>query len=86
MSSLVSSHPSDSSWQSQPVPAAIFWHLVERRAHELYEQRCREDGHATEDWLRAESEIVNGLPPRDNPELVRRSPATEPAIPFHEKF
>jgi hypothetical protein len=86
MSSLVSSHPSDSSWPSQTIPAGIFWHLVERRAHELYEQRCREDGHATEDWLRAESEIVNGLPTQESQEPVRHSPATEPAIPFHEKF
>ena len=28
------------------------------RAHQLYEARGREDGHAMEDWLRAEEEIT----------------------------
>ena len=32
--------------------------IVRRRAYELYEQRGREDGHAQEDWMRAEAEIV----------------------------
>lgn len=27
------------------------------RAHELYQQRGGEEGHATEDWLQAEEEI-----------------------------
>jgi Protein of unknown function (DUF2934) len=27
------------------------------RAYELYEERGREDGHAEEDWLRAEAEF-----------------------------
>jgi hypothetical protein len=31
---------------------------IRRRAHELYEQRGREDGHELEDWLRAESEVT----------------------------
>ena len=31
--------------------------LIRRRAYELYEKRGREDGHAEEDWLRAEAEI-----------------------------
>ena len=31
---------------------------VRRRAYELYEQRGREDGHAQEDWLHAEAEVV----------------------------
>ena len=30
---------------------------IRRRAHQLYEQRGREDGHDVEDWLRAEEEI-----------------------------
>ncbi len=29
-----------------------------RRAHELYEQRGREEGHALDDWPQAETEIV----------------------------
>jgi hypothetical protein len=32
--------------------------IVRRRAYELYEQRGREDGHAQEDWMRAEAEVV----------------------------
>ncbi len=33
---------------------------IRRRAQELYEQRGREEGHALEDWLQAEAEVVNG--------------------------
>ena len=31
---------------------------VRRRAFELYEQRGREGGHDLDDWLQAESELV----------------------------
>ena len=31
---------------------------IRRRAYELYEARGREEGHETEDWLRAEEEIT----------------------------
>ncbi len=31
---------------------------IRRRAHALYEQRGKEDGHDLEDWLRAEGEII----------------------------
>jgi Protein of unknown function (DUF2934) len=31
---------------------------IRNRAFELYEQRGRENGHDLEDWLRAESELV----------------------------
>ena len=31
---------------------------IRTRAYELYEARGREDGHAQEDWLRAEAEIT----------------------------
>ncbi len=31
---------------------------IRRRAYELYEQRGRDDGHETDDWLRAESEVT----------------------------
>jgi len=31
---------------------------IRLRAHELYEERGREDGHDMEDWLRAEAEIT----------------------------
>ena len=31
---------------------------IRSRAYELYEERGREEGHETEDWLRAEAEII----------------------------
>lgn len=30
---------------------------IRRRAHELYEQRGRNEGHELDDWLQAESEV-----------------------------
>jgi Protein of unknown function (DUF2934) len=33
-------------------------HQIRMRAHELYEERGREDGHEMEDWVRAEEEIT----------------------------
>ena len=34
-----------------------FAKVIEARAYEIYERRGREEGHAFEDWLRAESEL-----------------------------
>ncbi len=31
---------------------------IRRRAHALYEERGKEDGHDLEDWFRAEDEII----------------------------
>ena len=31
---------------------------IRRRAHELYEQRGRDDRHELDDWLQAESEVT----------------------------
>jgi hypothetical protein len=31
---------------------------IRRRAHELYEQRGRDEGHEQDDWLQAESEVT----------------------------
>jgi hypothetical protein len=76
------SHASESSRSLPTVPAAIVRRLIETRAQELYEQRCRQDGRAEEDWLRAESEILNGLPSSEAPEPVQHYPATGPAVPF----
>jgi Protein of unknown function (DUF2934) len=30
---------------------------IRARAHQLYEERGREEGHAMDDWLRAEEEV-----------------------------
>ncbi|MGB7864785.1 MAG: DUF2934 domain-containing protein [Candidatus Sulfotelmatobacter sp.] len=40
---------------STPGPAE---HIIRQRAYELYEKRGREDGHAEEDWLHAEAEVL----------------------------
>jgi hypothetical protein len=32
--------------------------IIRCRAYELYERRGREEGHAEEDWLRAEAEVL----------------------------
>ncbi len=32
---------------------------IRKRAYEIYETRGREDGHDTEDWLRAEQEVAS---------------------------
>ena len=33
------------------------WELIALKAYQLYEQRGREEGHALEDWLKAEAMI-----------------------------
>jgi hypothetical protein len=43
--------------RASPQAAYHLEQIVRRRAYELYEQRGRRDGHAQEDWLRAEEEI-----------------------------
>jgi hypothetical protein len=35
--------------------------IIRRRAYELYEKRGRQVGHAEEDWLRAEAEVLGTL-------------------------
>jgi len=40
---------------------------IRRRAYELYEQRGRAEGHALEDWERAENEV---LQPERSPAAV----------------
>jgi DUF2934 family protein len=81
MSDHASYHSLGSSSPLQTLPATVS-RLIEIRAHELYERRFKRDGHAVEDWLQAESEILNRWP-RDVPEQFRDSPATAPSMPFH---
>jgi len=42
----------------RPRPIAELQEQIGRRAHELYEQRGKEEGHALDDWLRAEAELT----------------------------
>ena len=39
-------------------PPPEFQEQVRRRAHEVYEQRGREEGHRLDDWLQAEAEVT----------------------------
>jgi hypothetical protein len=61
MSDQISLRPFTSSWGLQNLPASLSY-LIAIRAHELYELRYKQDGHALEDWLQAESEIANPVP------------------------
>ena len=38
------------------------YEALARRAYELFEARGHQDGHDLEDWLRAESELLNPMP------------------------
>ena len=51
------------------IPAAELDGLIRARAYELYEQACRQDGHAEEHWSQAQAEILSSSAPgqsRDN--------------------
>ncbi len=39
------------------LPIEDFEQRIRNRAYELYEARGQEDGHAVDDWLRAEEQI-----------------------------
>ena len=41
-------------------PEPMLEHAIRNRAYELYVQRGRAHGHAVDDWLNAEGEIVDG--------------------------
>ncbi len=41
------------------TPALDLEQAIRSRAYELYVQRGRQDGHAQEDWLRAEAEVLS---------------------------
>ncbi len=41
-------------------PEPMLEHAIRLRAYELYVQRGMAHGHAVDDWLKAEAEIVHG--------------------------
>jgi hypothetical protein len=41
-------------------PEPMLEHAIRRRAYELYVQRGMAHGHAVDDWLKAEAELVHG--------------------------
>jgi len=43
---------------------------VRQRAYELYELRGRGDGHQLDDWLLAESQLIQKPETTDSPELI----------------
>ena len=42
--------------QTEPTPEML--EQIRARAHELFEQRGREEGHDMDDWLQAEAEVI----------------------------
>ncbi len=42
--------------QTEPTPEML--EQIRARAHELFEQRGREQGHDLDDWLQAEAEVT----------------------------
>ncbi len=46
---------------------------ISRRAYELYEQRGRDDGHETEDWLQAEAELARERTQSLEAEVVKKA-------------
>jgi len=51
---------------------------IRRRAYELYEARGCQDGHALDDWLRAEAYVRGTLAQPPQP-TVKRSPPKSPS-------
>lgn len=47
--------------------------LIRDRAHEIYEERGREEGHAMDDWLLAKDEILGVV--KSSPRSHRKSVA-----------
>jgi hypothetical protein len=43
---------------SDPAATSVTEEAIRERAYELYERRGRVDGHAVEDWLTAEAELL----------------------------
>jgi hypothetical protein len=41
-------------------PEPMLEHAIRQRAYELYLERGMRHGHAVDDWLKAEAELVNG--------------------------
>ena len=50
--------------KSRP-PEPILEHSIRIRAYEIYEQRGRVQGHALEDWLQAEAELLRRVVAKD---------------------
>ncbi len=42
-----------------PQPNGVLEEMIRVRAYQLYAERGFKDGHAQEDWLRAEAEVRN---------------------------
>jgi len=45
----------------KPKPLNDTEEKIRARAYELYEQRGRIDGHASDDWLQAEAEVLRAM-------------------------
>jgi len=56
----------------KPKSASSAEEKIRLRAYELYEQRGRIDGHALDDWLQAETEVLGAKKQGSKPKQVRR--------------
>jgi Protein of unknown function (DUF2934) len=54
---------------TQPEP--MLEHAIRQRAYELYVQRGMAHGHAVDDWLKAEGELVHGHSSADSRNQIR---------------
>lgn len=52
--------------QASSIPEQV-QRIIRRRAYELYEKRGRVNGHAEEDWLLAEAEVLGTVFRRARP-------------------
>jgi hypothetical protein len=61
---------------AQPEP--MLEHAIRHRAYELYVERGRANGHAVDDWLTAEAELVHGHSTSDSNPGATDSPKLDP--------
>lgn len=57
----------NSTAETEHSDAAALKEAIAQRARELYELRGREEGHALEDWLRAEAEVMTKVKAQEKP-------------------
>src|SRR5215472_12993065 len=62
-------HPVTTAPPAPTEPQAPAWEdRIRARAYQLYEERAKLEGHALEDWLQAESELLPAVASRSTPE------------------
>jgi len=67
VTTLRQARPETGEGGTQPDGADEF---IRARAYRLFELRGRQPGHALDDWLQAEREVLHPLPPSQNPVIA----------------